>query len=143
MSDTQESACCARPERQQSSHGFGSSPQARAARPAPRTGSASASPAPRSARVSSVFRSARHIRAQVVDDTTGRTLAAASTEEKELRRQGGNVVSAAAVGRLVAERAKAAGVKRSCSIGAASATTAGWPRLPTPPEKKDWSSDDA
>jgi large subunit ribosomal protein L18 len=58
----------------------------------------------------SVFRSARHIRAQVVDDTTGRTLAAASTEEKSVGDKGGNVAAATAVGRLVAERAKAAGV---------------------------------
>jgi len=63
----------------------------------------------------SVFRSARHIRAQVVDDTTGRTLAAASTEEKTFKGSGkgsagGNVSSAAAVGKAVAERAKAAGI---------------------------------
>src|ERR1700733_7397398 len=59
----------------------------------------------------SVFRSARHIRAQIVDDTTGRTLAAASTEEKPFKgSSGGNVASAAAVGKAVAERAKAAGV---------------------------------
>ena len=57
-----------------------------------------------------VFRSTRHIRAQVVDDTTGRTIAAASTEEKSLGSKGGNIASATAVGRLVAERAKAAGV---------------------------------
>jgi large subunit ribosomal protein L18 len=59
----------------------------------------------------SVFRSARHIRAQVVDDTTGRTLAAASTEEKSFKgSSGGKVASATAVGKTVAERAKAAGV---------------------------------
>ena len=57
-----------------------------------------------------VFRSARHISAQVIDDTTGRTLAAAATVEKDLRASGGNVGGAEAVGRLVAERAKAAGV---------------------------------
>ncbi len=60
----------------------------------------------------SVFRSARHIRAQVVDDTTGRTLAAASTEEKSVGASGGNVAAATAVGRLVAERAKAAGISK-------------------------------
>ncbi|MHB8680776.1 MAG: 50S ribosomal protein L18 [Acidimicrobiales bacterium] len=58
-----------------------------------------------------VFRSARHISAQVIDDTAGRTLAAASTVEKDLRSSGGgNVEAAKAVGRIVAERAKAAGV---------------------------------
>ena len=59
-----------------------------------------------------VFRSNKHISAQVIDDRTGRTLAAASTVEKSLRDAGGtgNKSAAAAVGRLVAERAKAAGV---------------------------------
>jgi large subunit ribosomal protein L18 len=58
-----------------------------------------------------VLRSNKHISAQVIDDSTGRTLAAASTVEKDLRGSGtSNVAAATAVGRLVAERAKAAGV---------------------------------
>ena len=59
-----------------------------------------------------VFRSNKHIVAQVIDDLSGRTLAAASTVEKDVRGAGrtGNVQAATAVGRLVAERAKAAGV---------------------------------
>jgi large subunit ribosomal protein L18 len=60
-----------------------------------------------------VFRSARHIYAQVVDDTSGRTLAAASTLDGSLR--GGNGPKreqAKRVGALLAERAKAAGVAR-------------------------------
>jgi len=57
----------------------------------------------------SVFRSAKFIYAQVIDDTTGRTLAAASSREAELA--GDSKVDAArAVGRALAERARAAGV---------------------------------
>ena len=61
-----------------------------------------------------VFRSNRHIVAQVIDDNTGRTLAAASTVEKELRNEGktGNAEGSATVGRLVAERAKKAGITK-------------------------------
>ncbi|MGH9305141.1 MAG: 50S ribosomal protein L18 [Acidimicrobiales bacterium] len=60
-----------------------------------------------------VFRSNRHIAAQVIDDTTGRTLAAASTLEASLRATAtGNSDAAASVGRLVAERAAAKGVTR-------------------------------
>ena len=60
-----------------------------------------------------VFRSAKHISAQVIDDRTGRTLAAASTVEADLRSSGGgNKAAATNVGRLVAERAKAAGVEK-------------------------------
>ena len=64
-----------------------------------------------------VHRSHKHISAQVIDDVTGRTLAAASSVEPELRTRlgsggGGNVGGAEAVGRLLAERAKAAGITR-------------------------------
>lgn len=55
-----------------------------------------------------VFRSRSHIYAQVIDDTTGRTLVSASTVDKDLKgklKTGGNREAAAAVGRLVAERA--------------------------------------
>jgi len=59
-----------------------------------------------------VFRSGRHISAQVIDDRAGRTVASASTVEASLRRSAGGTVAAAdAVGRLVAERAIAAGIK--------------------------------
>ncbi len=60
-----------------------------------------------------VFRSNKHISVQVIDDLNGRTLAAASTHEKDLRGGAtGNKDAAATVGRLVADRAKAAGVTR-------------------------------
>jgi large subunit ribosomal protein L18 len=60
-----------------------------------------------------VFRSLNHIYAQIIDDASGRTLAAASTVEKELKGSTSTKSEeAAVVGRLVAERAKAAGVER-------------------------------
>ena len=60
-----------------------------------------------------VFRSLNHIYAQVIDDASGRTLAAASTVDKDLKGSGSTKIEeAAVVGRLVAERAKAAGVER-------------------------------
>ena len=61
----------------------------------------------------SVFRSSEHIYAQVIDDAQGRTLASASTLEKSMRETlttGANKEAAAAIGKLVAERALAAGV---------------------------------
>ena len=60
-----------------------------------------------------VFRSLKHIHAQVVDDRQGRTLAAASSLDKEVRQQikgGGNIAASKVVGKVVAERAIAAGV---------------------------------
>ncbi|HVA35154.1 MAG TPA: 50S ribosomal protein L18 [Stellaceae bacterium] len=60
-----------------------------------------------------VFRSSKHIYAQVIDDANGRTLAAASSLDKNLKegiKGGANKDVAAAVGKLLAERAKAAGV---------------------------------
>ncbi len=62
----------------------------------------------------SVFRSSRHIYAQVIDDTKGETLAAASSLEKAMRegsKTGADIAAAKAVGKLLAERALQKGVK--------------------------------
>ena len=59
-----------------------------------------------------VFRSLANISAQVIDDTKGVTLAAASSLEKDFGMYGGNKEAAKKVGALVAERAKAAGVTK-------------------------------
>jgi len=62
----------------------------------------------------SVFRSGRHIYAQVIDDVLGRTLVAASTVEKDMRdrlKSGADTAAAAEVGKSVAARALNAGIK--------------------------------
>jgi large subunit ribosomal protein L18 len=63
-----------------------------------------------------VHRSNRHISAQLIDDTSGHTLVAASSVEADLRgslgRGGGNVTGAESVGRLLGSRAKAAGITK-------------------------------
>jgi large subunit ribosomal protein L18 len=61
-----------------------------------------------------VFRSNRHLHVQVIDDVAGRTIAAASTLEPEVRSAGGtgNVDAATRIGTLVGERAKSAGVEK-------------------------------
>ena len=71
-----------------------------------------------------VYRSAKHIYAQIIDDTLGHTLAAASTLDASLKENyGGNTEAAKAVGKLLAERALAKGIKRTpvswsgCSSG--------------------------
>jgi large subunit ribosomal protein L18 len=61
----------------------------------------------------SVFRSTRHIYAQLVDDLTGVTLAAASSRESA-KADKGKTPASAAVGKLLAERAKAKGIVRVC-----------------------------
>ena len=63
----------------------------------------------------SVFRSSKHIYAQVIDDAKGQTVAAASSLEKDLRsslKTGADKAAAAAVGKLLAERAKKAGIDK-------------------------------
>jgi large subunit ribosomal protein L18 len=59
-----------------------------------------------------VYRSLNHIYAQVIDDERGQTLASASTTEKDLRGgTGGNIEAAQRIGRIIAERALAAGIE--------------------------------
>ena len=78
-----------------------------------------------------VFRTHKHIYAQVIDDAAGRTLASASSNDKLLRESvgyGGNKQAAEAIGRVVAERAQEAGVKKSVLIGENFGITAEWRR---------------
>jgi large subunit ribosomal protein L18 len=63
----------------------------------------------------SVHRTSRHIRAQVIEDQSGRTLASASSLDKEVREQikrGGNIAASKMVGKIIAERARAQGVEK-------------------------------
>jgi large subunit ribosomal protein L18 len=63
----------------------------------------------------SVYRSVGHIYAQVIDDRSSRTLVSASSIDKEVKKGlkgGGNIASAKAVGKIIAERAKGAGVSK-------------------------------
>jgi large subunit ribosomal protein L18 len=65
----------------------------------------------------SVFRTHKHIYAQVIDDASGKTLASASSMDKQISSGlgfGGNKQAAEAIGKAVAERAQAAGVKQVC-----------------------------
>jgi large subunit ribosomal protein L18 len=64
-----------------------------------------------------VFRSSKHIYAQVINDQTGTTLVSASTLDKEIKAElkyGGNKAAATVIGRVVAERAKKAGIDKVC-----------------------------
>jgi len=59
-----------------------------------------------------IFRSLKHVYAQLIDDHTGRTLVAASSNDKEAGVNGGNLAGAKAIGKLVAERAIEKGIKQ-------------------------------
>ena len=90
-----------------------------------------------------VNRSARHMFAQIVDDTAGRTLASASSLDADIRGGDGDKTAKAAPGRRTAG---AGGRPRPasapwCSTVAATPTTAGWRRSPMPPAKAGWISD--
>jgi large subunit ribosomal protein L18 len=63
----------------------------------------------------SVFRSHKHIYAQLIDDEGGRTLVSASSQDKDVRGEvsyGGNKTAAQAVGKIVAQRAREAGIQQ-------------------------------
>ena len=60
----------------------------------------------------SVFRSSKHIYAQVIDDANGKTLIAASTRDKDASAKGANAASAKAVGATIAKKAKDKGITR-------------------------------
>jgi large subunit ribosomal protein L18 len=63
----------------------------------------------------SIFRSGKHIYAQIIDDVSGNTLAAASSVEKDMKgslKSGAGIIAATAVGKLIAERAVKAGVEQ-------------------------------
>ena len=65
----------------------------------------------------SVFRTHKHIYVQIIDDVSGKTLASASSVDRQIREAvgfGGNKQAAEAIGRAVAERARAAGVTKVC-----------------------------
>jgi large subunit ribosomal protein L18 len=59
-----------------------------------------------------IFRSLKHIYAQLIDDSKGATLVSASSVDKGARTNGGNVAAAKAIGKTIAERAKEKGVTR-------------------------------
>jgi len=62
-----------------------------------------------------IYRSAGHIYTQVIDDRSGRTLVSASSVDKETKKNvkgGGNIASAKAIGKTIADRAKAAGISK-------------------------------
>lgn len=61
----------------------------------------------------SIHRTGMHMYAQIIDDTKGVTLAAASTLEADIKKNyGGNATAATTIGKLIAERAKAAGIEQ-------------------------------
>lgn len=65
----------------------------------------------------SIFRSSKHIYAQLIDDEKGATIASAGTTEPEVKKivsYGGNKAAAATIGKLIGERAKEKGVERAC-----------------------------
>ena len=93
----------------------------------------------------SVYRSGKHIYAQVIDDVAGRTLVSAASTSDDVRgdlKTGANLAAAQRVGRAIADRAKAAGVTQVAFDRGGAITTGGSRPWPTPPARADLSSDD-
>ena len=87
-----------------------------------------------------VHRSSKHIHAQVIDDSTGRTLVSASSLDKDVRatiKGGGNVAASKVVGKAIAERARARASSRWCSIAADINITAACKRWRKRPGRRD------
>ncbi len=92
----------------------------------------------------SVFRSSKQIYVQVIDDAAGRTLASASSLEKDLKaslKTGADKAAAEAVGKLVAERAKAAGVTKVVFDRSGYIFHGRVKLSPTPPVRVVWTSE--
>ena len=90
-----------------------------------------------------VFRSHKHIYAQLIDDATGKTLAAASTRDKEVGKDvsyGGNCDAAATVGKIIAQRAQAAGVSQAAFDRVSTSIMAVSLHLRTRPAKRGFPS---
>ena len=88
----------------------------------------------------SVFRSSKHIYAQIIDDAKGETIAAASSLEKDLRgslKTGADIEAAKVIGKLLAERASPRASRTSSSIVAATSFTGASRRSRMPPAKAD------
>ena len=90
-----------------------------------------------------VFRSNKHIYAQIIDDVAGNTLVAASTVEKDIASQLNECDKkgeAKIVGKIIAERAVKAGIKEVTLIAAATSTPVAWPSWQLALAKAVWTS---
>ena len=87
-----------------------------------------------------VFRSEKNIYAQIIDDDAGNTLVAASSLDKAIEGNGGNKAAARAVGKLIAERAKAKASTRSFLTAAVTCITAALQSWLKAPARAAWNS---
>ena len=87
-----------------------------------------------------VFRSEKNIYAQIIDDVAGNTLVAASSLDKAIEGNGSNKAAARAVGKLIAERAKAKGIDTVVFDRGGYLYTAAWPSWLKAPARAAWNS---